>query len=240
MARYFTGGWTSFPAPAKTPGRGPTAALRVAALLCLVVALLVPAPGGADSEPRPRPDLHEHTRQVLSPRYQTELPEIKVIEVQPVQMGVLPDFFTQAMLVLAAIIVAMLVFNIVYSSRAFENDDDPDGDGRDGQGDLARLRIPDPDDLAAGGRYAEAIHALLLRALVEVARRCAQRWPRSLTSREILRNAQLTDAVRQPLAQLVQRVETHHFGGIAPAEADFTRCREIYSRLQDGLPKGKA
>lgn len=67
--------------------------------------------------------------------------------------------------------------------------------------------IPDPEALAKEGRFAEAAHALLLRAIERVA---ASR-PRSLTAREVLASA--TPALRPALAPLVDAVERSRFGG---------------------------
>jgi hypothetical protein len=89
-----------------------------------------------------------------------------------------------------------------------------------------------PETLAADGRYAEAIHALLLGALDELARRTAPP-PRSFTSREIL--ARVPAAPRAALDELVRRVEVVHFGGGAAAAPDWQRCAELSRAFREGL-----
>ena len=253
MARHFSGGWPGTRDPATIASSEAAAPSRWILPFLLLVVLGLPgtAPAldeqderwleaAASAEPTLRPGVHEKTEALLGPRYQVELPEVKVIEVSNKgRRVVLPDFFSQAILVLGIIILAMVVFNFLYSSRAFDGDGDEEGAG-DGSVDFSRLKLPDPEELARRGQHAEAIHALLLRALVVVARRGEVRWPRSLTSREILRHPQLPADVRSPLGQLVHRVETHHFGGVVPVEADYLRCRDIFQQLDRALPGGAA
>jgi hypothetical protein len=216
-----------------------------------MLAVLLPVAGPATAQdafwqdqawnaaPELRPDLHEQLDGVLSARYQTDLPEVRIVKASSTPRATLPNYMVQSLLILALLVLALVVFNLVYSSRAMHGDDD-DGQDLAGRGvDFANLKVPDPEELARQGRFAEAIHALLLRALVVVASRGSRSWPRSLTSREILRDPQLPEGVRHPLGQLVQRVETHHFGGVQPLAADFERCREIFGRLQNNLPGGK-
>ena len=175
--------------------------------------------------------------EILGPRYQTELPEVEEVLVVQIPPARLPDIFSKIAMVLGAIIIVVLVFNLFYSPGRF---DSLTGDRFDTQGDIdfSRLKVPDPDRLAAAGQFAEAIHALLLRSLVLIARRLGSSWPRSLTSREILRHGKLPAEASLQLGQLVQRVEVHHFGGLEPAATDYTRCHEIYEKLADGLKGG--
>jgi len=76
--------------------------------------------------------------------------------------------------------------------------------------------------LAAEGRFAEAIHLLLLDTLAELSR--AARLSPSLTSREIVALAQLAPAARTALADLVRAVEVSYFGEAIPAEAEYRAC----------------
>jgi len=211
--------------------RGAAAAAAVAAA-CLLTA----AAGAAEPAPAARPEAFAAARSVLDARYQTELPTLEFVA-QPAEPAaiVLPDYVVKILLVLGAVLVAVLILNAYYGSGRFDAGGDGQGDGAGGLPDFDALRLPDPEALAAAGRHAEAIHALLLRALVMTAGRLQAAWPRSLTSREILRHHALPAAARSHLGQLIERVEVHHFGGLEPAAADFRRCREVYDRLSASL-----
>lgn len=190
-------------------------------------------------EPALRPEAVARAGAILDGHYQTVLPqdEPRVITVPPAG-ALLPDIIVKIGMVLGGVILAVFLFSLFYTSGKSDNGagDEPAALGED---DFARLQVPDPEQLAASGRFAEAIHALLLRALVLAARRLDLSWPRSLTSREILRGGQLPAGSRSLLGQLIQRVEVHHFGGQEPLAADFTRCREIYQRLAAELNGGR-
>lgn len=71
------------------------------------------------------------------------------------------------------------------------------------------------DELAADGRFAEALRALLIEALRRVALRT--RFSVSLTTREMIRAAPLEPAGRTALAALATQEERIEFGG-RPAE----------------------
>ncbi len=88
--------------------------------------------------------------------------------------------------------------------------------------------LSDADELAATGRYAEAIHTLLLRTLRELASRSRTSLPRSLTSREILERVDLGDEARATLGDLVTAAELCHFGDADPVQADYERCRRQF------------
>jgi hypothetical protein len=90
----------------------------------------------------------------------------------------------------------------------------------------------DPEALAAQGRFAEAIHALLLRALRGLARALGG-FARGLTSREILPRAP-AGAPRAALEELVGTVERHEFGAQPLSAADFERCRSAAALLPAG------
>lgn len=76
--------------------------------------------------------------------------------------------------------------------------------------------------LAAEGRFAEAIHALLLDTLAALSR--AARLAPSLTSREILSAVPLPPAAREALGGLVAAVERSRFGGAEAGEGDYRAC----------------
>jgi hypothetical protein len=99
----------------------------------------------------------------------------------------------------------------------------------------ARARAPDdPELLAREGRFAEAIHALLLRALSELGRGTGSPAASpAATSREVLRSAGLAPDAKEALAPLVGAVEWMHFGrGTAGAE-EYAACAEHYRRFRE-------
>jgi hypothetical protein len=96
------------------------------------------------------------------------------------------------------------------------------------------------DDLATQGRFVEAMHVLLLQALAEIRRRLDEEFADSLTSREILRSRQLSDALRRPLREVIGRVEWTYFGGHSAGRDDYLACRASFSALAQALVRGAA
>jgi hypothetical protein len=87
------------------------------------------------------------------------------------------------------------------------------------------------DELAAQGRFVEAMHVLLLQALAEIRRRLDEQFADSMTSREILRSNQLSEDLRRPLRDVVNRVEWTYFGEHPAARDDYLACRDSFSAL---------
>ena len=82
------------------------------------------------------------------------------------------------------------------------------------------------DALARQGRYAEAVHAVLLGALAALSAD-AQRWPTAATGREIAaRHVRAAD-----LGVLVAVAERAHFGGRSASVSEYRACRERAARL---------
>lgn len=94
------------------------------------------------------------------------------------------------------------------------------------------VRQPGPLDeaeqLAAAGRFSEAIHFILLRFLAELRHRANLAIADSLTSREILRKDALPPPTREALGILIGAVELCHFGGRRADEKLFRHCAETY------------
>src|SRR5262249_38684250 len=78
---------------------------------------------------------------------------------------------------------------------------------------LPRAPLPDPEALAGAGRYAEAIHAVWLRTLAELAARQRLSLPPSQTTREIAAAGPASAQARPALRALVGAVEESLFGG---------------------------
>ena len=94
---------------------------------------------------------------------------------------------------------------------------------------------PDAQELAAKGQYGPAIHALLLGALFELGRRRARDTDSSLTSREILHQASLSEPTTDALRGMVEAVEVCHFGGREPDQREFLRCNELSEQFDRSM-----
>jgi hypothetical protein len=91
------------------------------------------------------------------------------------------------------------------------------------------------DELAGQGRFVEAIHVLLLQGLADIRRGLDQQFADSLTSREILRSAKLSDAGRASLRDIINRVELTYFGEHPAALPDYVACRASFHTLAHAL-----
>lgn len=98
------------------------------------------------------------------------------------------------------------------------------------------IPIESAEALAAAGRWAEAIHSLLLETLSALAR--AARITPSLTSREILARVRLPAAARDALSGLVLAVEVSRFGGAAAREEDYRACLAGFRTFQESYRRG--
>jgi len=91
------------------------------------------------------------------------------------------------------------------------------------------------DELAREGRYAEAMHVLLLRGLADIRARLDEPFADSLTSREILRSTRLPDQARDSLRDVVGRVEWTYFGEYPAGQEDYAACRVSFNALEQAL-----
>jgi hypothetical protein len=91
------------------------------------------------------------------------------------------------------------------------------------------------DELAAQGRFVEAMHVLLLHGLAHIRLRLDQQFSDSLTSREILSSTNLPETARASLRDVVARVELTYFGQQPAGLADYTACRESFNALARAL-----
>jgi len=91
------------------------------------------------------------------------------------------------------------------------------------------------DELAAAGRFVEAMHVLLLQGLAAIRSGLDEEFADSLTSREILRRARLPDPGRVSLRDIVNRVELTYFGQYPAALADYEACRASFNTLTQAL-----
>ena len=93
--------------------------------------------------------------------------------------------------------------------------------------------IEDAEVLAQAGRFGDAIHALLLAALRELARReGSPAASPAVTSREVLRSATLGSELKAALAPLVTAVESIHFGRATAGLVEYAGCAASYRQLR--------
>jgi hypothetical protein len=100
----------------------------------------------------------------------------------------------------------------------------------------AEIPIESAEALAAAGRWAEAIHSLLLETLSALAR--AARVAPSLTSREIVERVRLPAPAREALTGLVFAVEVSRFGGAEAGEEDYRACLARFHAFLDSYRRG--
>jgi len=91
------------------------------------------------------------------------------------------------------------------------------------------------DELAAKGQFAPAMHVLLLKSLNEMRRLAGLSFKDSLTSREILGQAPLSDAGRGALGAIIGVVELTWFGDAGAQAEDYARCRSHFEALKASL-----
>jgi len=100
---------------------------------------------------------------------------------------------------------------------------------------LSDAPLRDAQALAREGRFAEAIHVLLLRAFEQLLRARGISVAPGWTSREVVERASYPGQAREALAGLVSAVETCTFGGQPASEDDYRLCADRYRHLAAAL-----
>jgi hypothetical protein len=95
--------------------------------------------------------------------------------------------------------------------------------------------LGEADELAARGRFVEAMHTLLLQSLAAIRERLGEPLADSLTSREILAGARLSPEGRTSLRDIVIRVEWTYFGERPATRNDYDACRASFASLAQAL-----
>jgi hypothetical protein len=180
--------------------------------MAAVLAAAAQPPGAAEQARRVLEDAtYQRTLPVEAPP--AELPHLDLPWLGPL----IQILLYAALAVLVALVIAWLA-NRLMTGRARDEELSPEEGGA-----LALdVRLDRPDQLAAAGRFAEAIHQLLLETLAALSR--ASRLPPSQTSREILEAARLPGRARAALSGLVLAVEISRFGGAPAGEEDYRAC----------------
>ncbi|WP_300973359.1 DUF4129 domain-containing protein [Sphingomonas sp. LHG3406-1] len=95
----------------------------------------------------------------------------------------------------------------------------------------ARAWLDEADALAREGRFAEAVHCLLLRSVDDMARRRPDAVRPAMTSRELARSSLLPERARGLFAGLARTVEQSLFGGRPVAEPGWREARDAYAQF---------
>lgn len=138
---------------------------------------------------------------------------------------------------LASVIVAALLFRLArYYWRVFKAREPARDDAEPVVSDIrwrptpeaARQLLSESDALAAQGRFAEAVHLLLLRSIDDIEERRPRAVRPALTSREISLLNALPGRPRAAFNIIVRMVERARFAGLSIAKPDFEICRREY------------
>jgi Domain of unknown function (DUF4129) len=141
---------------------------------------------------------------------------------------------------IAIAVVALLLGLLWLLVRLRERRDLTAPDGGPDEPVLDSTLLADADALAREGRYAEAIHLLLLRTFEVLTHRMGSRLAPGMTAREAVTRLALPPPARPALADLVQAVETTNFAGRSASHADYRRCAERFTVLQSALAGARA
>jgi len=209
---------------AKSPGSpaiGPT--IAIARALSALGATGARDPGAAAREILERP---EFQRELPPPPDPSDPPDLSwllsVLEV----LG----------WILLAVIVALIAIAVAQALiRRRREAVEVATDGETGRREDPEILLPDHAKLASEGRFPEAIHALLLKALSLLAGE--RPWTAAHTSREIAREATLTGEARRSLDGLVLAVEVSLFGGRPSGEPEYRDTLadyEAFARAREG------
>jgi hypothetical protein len=138
-----------------------------------------------------------------------------------------------------AILLAVYLFRSLQWRGAVKPTRTPKGARAERSTSAGKAESPEPTDLtpigeadrlAAAGACEAAIHLLLLSAY-DTMRRVGQRFPRALTSRELVGAIQLAEDREAALRALVRAVEISHFGGRPAGKSEYEHCRDNFLRL---------
>jgi hypothetical protein len=158
---------------------------------------------------------------------------------EPIRIAFPPE----VLWIVIAVAVAIMLYSfrdlipILRSSRG-DNWISEDAIGGGGKVGSPAAALGAADELAAEGRFVEAMHVLLLQGLAAIRAGLDEEFADSLTSREILRRARLSDPGRASLRDIVNRVEWTYFGQHPAALADYEACRASFNTLTQALHGG--
>jgi len=182
------------------------------------------------ADPLPAERIREAARAVLDdPALQRELP----VAAPPTTFDMPPDALVLLMkfLLWASVLVLVGLALTWLVRRLAPGGGDERVAAPEGTGVPVVIPTEGATALAAEGRYAEAIHVLLLDTLAALSR--AARLAPSLTSREVVARVALPARARAALAGLVAAVEVSRFGGAEPGQEEYLACLARFDDFLD-------
>lgn len=139
-----------------------------------------------------------------------------------------------------AAIISIIVFNIKNNLWSYSRTkklvlvNDGKVSGKDAASRMEYAET-EADDLAREGSFTEAMHILLLQSVREMKNRMPNPIAVSSTSRELLRNLDLSPGEREVFATIVGSVEVSYFGGYESGESEYLACRRSFDALTELL-----
>jgi hypothetical protein len=189
-----------------------------------------------------KPDFAEAAKGIVSSLdLQTEFPNPAVaLGAEPFRLDVgLAHILLWVAVAIGVVVIALYLRDVLPGGLARRRRWDADGGelGEAGGGTEMQAQI-DADELARLGRFVEAMHVLLLQALADMRRRLDVAIADSLTSREILRRAQVSPVAKSALHEIVGAVERAYFGDHPADETDYLSCRTNFATFVGALRNG--
>jgi hypothetical protein len=225
------------------------------ALAATVLTLASPAPAedaqqavqsavGSDQIQHDRP-LAERARESVGevrkqPDIQHDPPTPQPEEVEPASPGLSMNLSWLPYVILGVIGIALLYVLASYLQHRFAGRNAAAAKAASPVATSSLVAAPEPerdrtfdevDALAESGAFTEAVHRLLLLVQERLRSRIEQGLQVSLTSREILRRAKLSQEGATAFATLVAAVEISLFGMRAANAATYALCRENSRRV---------
>ena len=174
---------------------------------------------------------------------QFDLPQ-RIVEVDPPRrldwLGDLLDFLAPIAEILVWVFVALVVAGIAwfvitslrdvkFRKRKTKDVETPELYEPDAI--QVEALLGEVDALAAEGRYREAVHVLLFKAIAQIDRSRPGLVRRSLTSREIGRHPGLTGRTREAFVEIARINEAGWFAGRDTDRAQFEAARAAYAQF---------
>lgn len=141
-------------------------------------------------------------------------------------------FFWGALAIVAALVLWLIVDRLRMGAWRWRRRAMPDEEGIESwapEAAPARAWLREADALAGEGRYAEAVHHLLIRSVEDISRRRPRLVRPALTSRDIAAADALPARARTIFSGIAAIVERSLFGGRAVDAADWTEARTAYA-----------
>ena len=207
------------------------------AVLAIVLAVLALAGSGVASQ-TPQEVQQRAEQAIRRLNLQTDFPVVP--ELPGFKLPSLPSELLWIVIAVAAAVLLYAFRDLIPILRSAQSEDWASDEAGQGGGRVGTpaVALGTADQLAAEGRFVEAMHVLLLQGLAAIRVGLDEEFADSLTSREILRSARLSDTGRSSLRDIVDRVELTYFGQRPAALADYVACRTSFNALTQALHGG--